>query len=59
MRLDRDMGIEPRDRLAGAGCFRRADVGRAEDHLALQVRQRHRVVIDDAERADARGGQIQ
>ena len=30
-----------------------------KDHLPLQVRQRHRVVVDHAERADAGGGEIQ
>ena len=29
------------------------------DHLALQVRERHLVVVDDAERADARRRQIE
>ena len=28
------------------------------DHLALQVGQRHRIVVDDAERADAGRGKI-
>ena len=28
------------------------------DHLALQVRERDHVIVDDAERADARGGEI-
>ena len=55
---DRDMGIELVDRRRCGGGFRRADIGRAVDHLALQIRQRHDVVIDDAEGTDAGGRQI-
>ena len=29
------------------------------DHLPLQVRERHDVVVDDAERADACGGEVE
>ncbi len=29
------------------------------DHLPLQIRQRHHVIVDDAERADTRGGEIE
>ncbi len=59
MRLDLHMWVEPRDRLAGALGLRRADIGGREDHLPLQVRQRHFVVVDHPERADARGGEVQ
>ena len=54
-----DVRIEPRDRGGGAVDFRPADIGRAVDHLALQIGQRHRVVVDHAERADARRREIQ
>ena len=59
MRFDRDMGIEPLDRRRGALDLGPADVGRGMDHLPLQVRQRHRVVVDHAQRADAGGGEIE
>src|SRR6516165_1836671 len=36
-----------------------ADLGRAVDDLALQVRERDRVVVDDAERADPGRGEIE
>ena len=38
--------------------FSHADSVGAVDHLSLQVGQRNGVVIDDAERADAGGGEI-
>ena len=53
MRLDRDMRIDPAN---CDGCtlnLGEAHIRRAVDHLALQVRQRHRIVIDDPECADA------
>ncbi len=56
--LHGDVGIEPMDRRRGAVDLRHADVGRRVDHLPLQIRQRHYVVVDDAERADAGGGEI-
>ena len=59
MRHERDMGVEPLDRRGRAVDLGRADVGRAVDHLALQIGQRHRVVVDDAERADAGGREIE
>ena len=58
MRLDGDMRIEPADRRRGAVDLRRADIRRGVDHLPLQIRQRDHVVVDDAERADAGGGEI-
>ena len=59
MRFHRHMRIEPLNRGLRAVHLAHADVGRGVDHLPLQVRQRHRVVIDHAERADAGGGQIE
>ena len=59
MLLDGDMRIEPVDRRRGAVDFGRADIRRGVDHLPLQIRQRHHVVVDDAERADAGGGEIE
>ena len=34
-------------------------IGRGVNDLPLQIRQRHRVIVDDAERADAGRGEIQ
>ena len=59
MQLHRDMRIEPFDHRSGAVDLRRPDVGRRMDHLALQVRERHRVVVDDPDGADAGGGEIE
>ena len=53
------MRIEAADRGGRALDLGLADLGRAVDHLALQVRQRDRVVVDDAERADTGRGQIE
>src|SRR5713226_2266485 len=59
MRLDPHLGIDGGDRGARAldlgGAYAR---GRMND-LALQVREVDRVVIDDAERADAGGGEVE
>ena len=44
--------------LGGAVDLAPADIGRGVDDLALQIGQRHDVVIDHAERADAGGGEI-
>ena len=59
MQLDRHVRIEAADRGGGGFDLGRADVGRAVDHLALQVGERHRVVVDHAERADAGGREIE
>ena len=53
------MRIEPRDRRLRAVDLAHADVRRGVDHLPLQIRQRHAVVVDHAERADAGGGEIE
>ena len=53
------MRVEPRDGARRAVGFRKADIRRAVDHLALQIGQRHRVVVDHAERADARRREVQ
>ena len=57
--VDLDVGVERGDRLLG-----RVDLGHPDplggvDHLALEVGQVDLVVVDDAERPDARGGQVQ
>ncbi len=59
MGLDRHMGIEARDRGRGAGDLRVADLRRAMNDLPLQIGQRDGVVVDDAERADAGGREIE
>ncbi len=53
MAFDTHMRVETCHRLGGAFDLRTADIGGRMDHLALQVRERHRVVVDDTERADA------
>ena len=50
--------IEPRDRLAGDLGLGPADVGGAEQDLALEIVERDDVVVDHPERADAGGGEI-
>jgi hypothetical protein len=59
MGLDHDMRIETADGGRRALHLGLADLGRAVDHLALQVRQRDRVIVDHPERADAGRGQIE
>ena len=49
-RLDRDMRIDPRDRLRRARRLRPADVARPVDDLPVQVGERDDVVVDDPER---------
>jgi hypothetical protein len=51
--------IEPANRGAGAFDLRHANLGRRVDHLALQIRQRDRVVVHHAERADAGSREIE
>ena len=53
------MRIEPRDHGFRAVHLAIADIVGAEDHLTLQVGQRHFVVVDHAQRADAGGGEIE
>ena len=53
MGLDAHMGIEAAERRHGALHLGPADVLGGMDDLALQVGQRHRIVVDHAERADA------
>ena len=50
---DRDVGIDALDHRHRALGFRRAELVGGVHDLALQVRQAHRVVIDDADGADA------
>ena len=45
-------GLSRATRVGGALDLEAADVRRAVDHLPLQVRERHGVVVDDADRAD-------
>ncbi len=52
------MRIEAGERCLGTLHLRLPDRIGVVDDLALQVRQRDLVVIDDADRADARGGKI-
>ena len=58
MRFEPDMRIERVDLLGGAVDLAPADIRRGVNDLALQIGQRHDIVIDHAERADAGGGEI-
>ena len=51
--------VDVKDGVLGGFQLGSADVRHAVDHLALQVAQLHGVVVDDAQRAHARCGQIQ
>ena len=52
--VDGDVRVQPGDRGGGALDLGRADVGGGVDHLALEVRQADRVVVDDGQRARPR-----
>ena len=58
VRLDRNVGIETLDCRRCAVHLELADLRRAMDDLALQIRQRDGIVVDDADRAHAGGGQV-
>jgi hypothetical protein len=58
VRLDRDVRVDVEQRLDGACRLGLAEPARGMDDLTLQVRQAHDVVVDDAKRADAGGGEI-
>jgi hypothetical protein len=53
-----DMRVDAGDRLRCAVDLRPAGIGLAMDDLPLKVGQRDRVVVDEAERADAGGGEL-
>ena len=55
---DLDVRIEAADGFPGGLGFGPADIRGAVENLALEVGEVHRVEVDDAEFADARGGQI-
>jgi hypothetical protein len=56
---DLDEGVDPGDGLGGRLRLGPAHVGGAVDDLALQVRGVDGVVVDDADRAHACGGEVQ
>ena len=58
MRCELDVGIERVDSLRGRVGLAPADIRRGVDDLALQIGQRDDIVIDHAERTDARGGKV-
>jgi hypothetical protein len=58
MCLDIHMRIESLHRIAGALNLWFANIVGREDHLALQIRQRHIVIVDDTKRADSGGGKV-
>ncbi len=58
VRLDFYMRVEHRNSTARTLDFRSPDIRRRVNHLPLQVVERHRVVIDDADRAHTRCGKI-
>ncbi|KAF0128679.1 MAG: hypothetical protein FD152_2284 [Xanthobacteraceae bacterium] len=53
------MGIEPADGAGRALGLEHVDILGAVDDLALQVGERHAVVVDDADGADAGGGEVE
>ena len=59
IRHHRHVRVQRGDRVARGLDLRAADVRRPVEHLALEVRQVHDVVVDDAERADARRGEVE
>ena len=59
VRLDGDVRVEAGERAGGALGLRLADLGGGVQDLALQVREADRVVVDDAEGADAGGGEVE
>src|ERR1700760_3771552 len=59
MTFDSHMRIETVHGLGGAFNLRTADVAGRMDDLPLQVRQRHHIVVDDTERPDAGGREIE
>ena len=56
---DLDVGVERVDRLLGGVDLGDADALGGVDHLALEVGEVDDVVVDDAERADAGGGEVE
>ena len=54
----RTCGLSLRQRLLGAVDLEAADVGGRMQDLAVQVRQRHDIVVDDGDLADAGAGEI-
>ena len=56
---DVDVRVDRGDRLLGGVDLGDADPVRRMDHLALQVREIDLVVVDDADRADPGGGQVE
>ena len=58
MGLDAHVRVEPGDHVPGALDLGGADVGRIVHDLALQVVEGDPVVVDDADSAHARRGQI-
>ena len=59
MRFERHFRIDGERAIGRGQRFRHADPGRRVGDLALQVRQIDLVVINDADRADARRRQVQ
>ena len=58
MRREPDVRIEAVNSIRGGVSLAPADVRRGVNDLALQIGQRHDVVINHAERANAGGGKI-
>jgi hypothetical protein len=54
-----DVGVEQRERLLGRVDLAVADAVDVVEDLALQVRRVDLVHVDDADRADARGGEVE
>ena len=58
MGLDAHVGVQRGEPLARHVDLRAPDVGGAVEDLALEVREVDHVRVDEAERADARGGEV-
>ena len=57
--VDLHVGVQRADRLLRGVDLRHADALGVVDHLALEVGKVDHVVVDDPERADAGGGEVQ
>ena len=59
MRLDRDVRVQPASARAALATFGAPTSAVRVQHLPLQVREADRVVVDDPERADPGGGEVE
>jgi hypothetical protein len=55
---NRDIRIQSRNETFRRGGFSRSDIIRTENNLSLKIGKRHMIVVDDADGANAGGGEI-